>query len=952
MDLLDGFEFHRLISVPRRPVDSPEPDPTPAQLFAALTAAHAELRTDHHDAPLVAVAWQRPQGHKQLRVLVGGRPFFPPGGSGTVSAGRIHPILYPPGGIGETVDPHQVVQELADFPAWLRCPGQPDPLWMPDAERRENGQRHRGGFDDCVAHLAEPFAWLILAEPLSAEAVDRELLMLATHVPRLRQRENSELDRIALERAQGRYRELSRARASGMWNVHVLVGGATAAEAHRAAALLCSASDLDELPYILLPGTKSEPFDLACRDVIKDAEGPRSPFSATTELLAALARPPRRELAGIRLVEQADFDLTPERDGAIRVGEVLDDSDQPVGPFGVGTDTLNRHTFVAGATGAGKSQTVRHLLEGLHHAGIPWLVIEPAKAEYARMAGRIGHDQIAVIRPGDLDAIPVGLNPMEPEDGFPLQTHIDLVRALFLAAFEANEPFPQVLSHALTRCYSDLGWDTVLNESRLAGVLPKYPSLGDLQRTALDVVEGIGYGKEITDNVRGFIDVRIGSLRLGTPGRFFEGGHPLDVADLLRRNVVLEIEDIGNDQDKAFFIGVVLIRLYEHLRVRRGSAQTRLQHVTVVEEAHRLLKRVEPGSPAAHAVELFTALLAEIRAYGEGIIIAEQIPAKIIPDVIKNTAFKIIHRLPAADDRDAVGATMNLDEAQSRHVVSLPPGRAAVFADGMDRPLRIEVPLGEERESHSGTSRAVAITRARSVACGPQCQMRPCVLRETNNGGRLAEDPKLILWIELLTVAHLAGRPAPRPEQAWLDELAGRADRRAIECAIAHRVQAAIDSRYTGLTAYYQPESLAAHLADSAFGRLNGTTAPCNGTEVRWQAGRYRWVDVLQALKNGYDPVDQPHPHTAAWAARGLHLTGRTQAEQLSALRQHPDYWRPSRTVITGTSPTYVAATTELSSARDPKERFLNAIKFLHLTTTWPLSVLDVANPLWGSDTR
>lgn len=397
------------------------------------------------------------------------------------------------------------------------------------------------------------------------------------------------------------------------------------------------------------------------------------------------------------MVERADFDVTPEADGPIEVGSVLDDADRPAGAFTVTADTLNRHAFVAGATGAGKSQTVRHLLEQLHHNGVPWLVIEPAKAEYARMAGRVG--DVTVIRPGAPDAVPVGLNPLEPAPGFPIQTHIDLVRALFLAAFEAEEPFPQVLSHALTRCYTDPGWDPVVGEPRSPGVVPKFPGLGDLQRTALEVVAGIGYGKEITDNVRGFIDVRLGSLRLGTPGRFFEGGHPLDVADLLRRNVVLEIEDVGNDQDKAFFIGAVLIRLHEHLRVRHRSAGVEgLRHVTVIEEAHRLLKNVLPGSPAAHAVELFTVLLAEIRAYGEGIVIAEQIPSKIVADVVKNTALKIIHRLPAADDRELLGATVNLDESQSRHVVSLPPGRAVAFADGMDRPVRVAVPLGQDRE--------------------------------------------------------------------------------------------------------------------------------------------------------------------------------------------------------------------------------------------------------------
>jgi DNA helicase HerA-like ATPase len=934
---LDGFAFHQVISAPRRPDDPAETDPTQAQLFAALSAAHTELGHRGEPDTAIAVAWHRPPGAQRLRFLVGGRPFFPPAGKG--GEGAPSRILYPPGALGVPLDGDRVTAELADLPVWLRCAGQVDPLWTSAAA--VGG--HRGGFDDYVAHLTEPFGWLVVADPLPAAAVDRELLALATAIPRLRQRENSELDRVALERAEARYRELSRARVGGMWHVHVLVGGVSESGARRAATLLCGSSDLDELPYALYPDGPALSFHDAGSAVVGGSDAPRSPFAASAELLAALARPPRRELPGIRLVERVEFDVTPERDGPIVLGDILDDGDRSAGPFGVDTSTLNRHTFVAGATGAGKSQTVRHLLEQLHHAGIPWLVIEPAKAEYAAMAGRVGAEAVSVIRPGEPDALPVGLNPLEPEPGFPIQTHIDLVRALFLAAFEADEPFPQVLSHALTRCYTDLGWDPVIGESRLPGVTPKYPTLADLQRSAFEVVEGIGYGKEITDNVRGFIDVRLSALRLGTPGRFFEGGHPLDVADLLRRNVVLEIEDVGNDQDKAFFIGAILIRLHQHLRTRRRSATgpMGLRHVTVVEEAHRLLKRVEPGSPAEHAVELFTALLAEIRAYGEGIVIAEQIPDKVVPDVIKNTALKIIHRLPAADDRAAVGATMNLDETQSRHIVSLPPGRAVVFTDGMDRPIRIDVPLGESRE---GTARGapVAIRRTRSVACGPTCRTRACVLRELNLAGRLADDPRLILWIELLTVAHLVGKPAPRPDWQWLAQLADRADRRTLECAIAHRVHAAIDSRYTGLTAYYQPESLASHLGTAALAELDRTGPRCDGSEVHWQAGRYRWIDVFRALRAASAP--NPHPDTESWTRRGLHLSGATTGAQLAALREHPDTWLPARTVITGTDPVpvYETAAARLSQAARPADRMLAATRFLDLKTTWPLSALNL----------
>jgi hypothetical protein len=919
MSFLAGFSFHRLLSVPRGDdlatgVDRPEETGgrAPAQLFAALTAAHADLRYRGPDAAF-AVAWERTGGARPLRVLVGGRPHSPVARPASPSP---VPILYPPGSLGTPVP----TPDWAALPAWTRCAGGPDPLWTPEAGSAAPG---RGGFDDYVAHLPGEFVWLVVAEPLGAEAVERELLGLETTIPRLRQRENSEPDRIALLRAEGRYRELSRARPAGLWTVHVLVGGPDEASTRAAAALLCSASDLDALPYVLTPGADCAGFSEVWE---KPTSGTlTSPFSATGEFVAAVARPPRRELPGIRMTEPPLFDVTPEFAGEIPLGTVLDDADQPVGEFRVALDTLNRHTFVAGATGSGKSQTVRHLLEGLHDAGVPWLVIEPAKAEYAAMAGRLGPGgRVTVIRPGDPDAYPAGLNPLEPAAGFPLQTHLDLTRALFLAAFDADEPFPQVLAQALTRCYTEQGWDPVTGEVRGRVGPVKYPSLGDLQTTAIEVVKGIGYGKEVADNVRGFVDVRIGSLRLGTPGRFFEGGHPLDVAELLRGNVVLEIEDIGSDMDKAFFIGAVLIRLFEHLRVHHVAGSSGLKHVLVLEEAHRLLKRAEPGSPTEHAVELFTSLLAEIRAYGEGIVVAEQIPGKIVPDVIKNTAAKILHRLPALDDRSAVGATMNLSEAQSRHVVTLPPGRAAVFTDGMDRPLRLSMPLGSAREDATSVSSAPALASLRSVACGQSCASRPCSLRELGDAVYLAdEDSRLVLWLELLTVAHITGRPVPSPSFSWIASLHAAHDARTLECAVAHRLQTAVDARYAGITEYNSADAFLSHLVSSAWQTLSGSSA-CSGTEVRWQAGSYRWYDVLVALKRD-ESVDT--------ASRGLALPGSTPAEQLSSLRQRPDTWRnDDATVLGTTSPTLISvAAGRLSNARDRVEQFNAATGFLNL---------------------
>jgi hypothetical protein len=633
----------------------------------------------------------------------------------------------------------------------------------------------------------------------------------------------------------------------------------------------------------------------------RDTLTPLSPFFASTRLVAALAPAPARELPGLRFTLRPEFDVTPETTltagddtRGVAVGTVLDQNRVPAGPVTLPLASLNRHVFVTGATGAGKSQTIRGLLEQATQAGIPWLVVEPAKAEYRLMTARLPQTSVICIRPGDLTQPGAGINPLEPAPGpggtrFPLQTHADLLRALFLAAFQADEPFPQVLAAALTRCYEQAGWDLVTSQPATAGIQPSYPGLEDLQAAALAVVDDIGYGKEVRDNVRGFVTVRIGSLRLGTTGRFLDGGHPIDFTKLLDNNVVLEIEDAGDDHDKAFLMGAVLIRLTEHLRLRHRSepnAPVRLRHLTVIEEAHRLLRHPPPGAtigPAAHAVEMFADLLAEIRAYGEGLVIAEQIPAKLIPDVIKNTAVKIVHRLPAQDDRDVVGATMNLRLAQSEYLVTLRPGEAAVHADGMDYPLLARMPDGTSREqTPAEPATAGPVIARRSRTCGPHCQTTPCTLGQMRAAQRAAiTDPRVTMWAELTAVAHLTGWDMPRPAKPFAADLRSMVTRLR-DCAISHAADAAVAARAAAISTRVSPAALAAHVVAAMRQFTASQASGCDDEEPQYLAPPYQWSLVFEALRtSARTGGNSRDPRSEAWERTyGKPVPGRTAANQ------------------------------------------------------------------------
>ncbi len=765
--------------------------------------------------------------------------------------------------------------------------------------------------------MGRPFGWLVVAEP--TDRLDAEIAELRSQLNVLR-RYDEERSRFDADRAASRLAELDAFREAGLWNVRVLVGAADAEQLSLIAPMLVGSADLSAHPYRLRgPERARELADALAARHSDQADGSAVPFAATAGVLAALVGLPRREVPGLRLLDVGYFDVTAEPPGQddVGVGTILDGQDRAVGELSVPLATLNRHALITGATGSGKSQTVRHLLEQLTRSGIPWLVVEPVKSEYAAIAGRIASagGKLTLLSPADPDAVPLAVNPLAPEPGYPVQAHIDMVRALFLAAFDAHEPFPQIMSQALQRVYESCGWDPVSGAGLPGAVVPPaVPTLAQLQAAAIEVITDVGYGPELQADVRGFVDVRLRSLRTGSAGRFFEGGHPADIAELLTRNAVLAIEDVANDEDKAFLIGTLIIRIVEHLRLRarRGRARAaaagageggageggpgeELRHVIVIEEAHRLLRAGREGA-SAHAVELFASLLAEIRAYGEGLLIAEQIPAKLVPDVVKNTALKIVHRLPAADDRELVGATMNLDAEQSRQVVSFPPGVAAVFADGMDRPLRVRVPFGgyAERPPQPGQLAPPPMAARRSAACGPECTGgSACSLLELRSADLLAKSAQyawLRVWMEAMVLAFLTDSPLPVVPAALRSRWSAL-EPRLRECVLATVVERAVASRSQAVRDVFAPEGLAAAVSEVALRMLNGGKGAGTRVGRDWVIPQLQWLHEIERALPLTGPTTDPFELALPLDFELPGLVDRPDikiGQRVSALRRHP----------------------------------------------------------------
>lgn len=437
-----------------------------------------------------------------------------------------------------------------------------------------------------------------------------------------------------------------------------------------------------------------------------------------SRMLSAFVHLPKREMPGFRVKRSADFSLAPpepkNKNRCIAIGNVVDRGMVTDNQYFVDVDALQKHTIICGVTGGGKTNTAFYLLRQLWRYKIPFMVIEPAKSEYRHMLLMnemfVGVGQAFSL--GDETVSPFRLNPFEIMKGVKVQTHLDALKSVFNASFEMYSPMPQVLEKALNQIYAVRGWDLVQNKNRRLppGVQPGdpdcpneiYPTMKDLFEIIDPVVESFGYSERIGPDVQAALKARIGSLLIGGKGQMLNTRRSIPPEILFHRPTVIELKMVSEDSEKSFLMGMILVFLYEY-RESRGP-RPECSHIMLVEEAHRLLKNVPTGggsdtaNPAGKAVEFFTNMLAEIRSYGQGFIIADQIPNKLAPEALKNTNLKIMHRIVAVDDRDSMGGAMNLDDVQKRHVTALGQGRAVVYAEKMETPFHLAIVFDKEAE--------------------------------------------------------------------------------------------------------------------------------------------------------------------------------------------------------------------------------------------------------------
>ena len=630
--------------------------------------------------------------------------------------------------LDETVSSQRIWSQLDNLPFAVAMTGNP----FVDVPNDGSQNVPRGGVGRLERILGtlrgQPFAYLVVARPVKSIDTDR---MLSAFASEERETRSAFLRKGSAEdgnnpRAQ-HYLELLRAasenhlmgRNIGMWEAGILLHTTSQSNLVKGSRVLHSA----------FAGSRNQPQPIRVNVCDRRA---RSRFEPTfTRLnsreLTVLTCLPREELPGYELRQWVTFGVSPAShtlSDVVDVGVILQGGQRTGNWFSIPVSDLARHALIAGLPGSGKTNTCKSILHQLwHEHSIPWLVIEPSmKSEYRALINTpIGSD-VRVYTLGDETGVPFRLNPLEVISGIHVQTHIDALLALFNSAFGWVSPMPEVLNLAVHRLYTNFGWDLATGLNHHSENSPPPPTLRDLLAIIPGLVDELGYNDDISSTIRAGLLTRLSSLSLGGKGLMLNVEHSISFEFLLSKPTVLEMAAIGNEDEKAFLLGAVLVRLSQY-RQCQGTTEGTLRHLLLIEEAHRLLTAVpsqvssEFANPRGKAVETFCHLLAELRAFGEGIVVAEQIPAKLAPEVIKNTTVKIVHRLAAGDDRHMLGATMNLDPQQENFLATLAKGDALVYSEGREAAFHVRIPhFTRGQPSGAIPTREEVVTHMRSHA--------------------------------------------------------------------------------------------------------------------------------------------------------------------------------------------------------------------------------------------
>jgi hypothetical protein len=419
---------------------------------------------------------------------------------------------------------------------------------------------------------------------------------------------------------------------------------------------------------------------------------------------------PRKSVCGFPVIEHAPFaqEVITRKSGGysnISIGNIYHLGHETETEVDLDMNSLAMHTFVTGSTGSGKSNAVYHIIGEARKKGIPFLVVEPAKGEYKNVFADVNcygtnPKQGKMLR----------INPFSFPEGIHVLEHIDRIVEIFNVCWAMYAAMPAVLKDSIEQAYISAGWDLDLSENtKIPGL---FPTFDDVLRELNTTIRASDYSADTKSDYIGALSTRIKSLTNGINGRIFVSDE-MDLSELFDKSAIIDISRVGSMETKSLIMGLAVLKLQEYRMANADGMNVPLRHITVLEEAHNLLKKTsteqsaESSNLLGKSVEMLTNAIAEIRTYGEGFVIVDQAPNLLDTAAIRNTNTKIVLRLPESTDREITGGAMALNEQQFNELSKLPTGVAAVYQNDWQEAVLCSLPKYEAVGYHSNKEQVI-----------------------------------------------------------------------------------------------------------------------------------------------------------------------------------------------------------------------------------------------------
>lgn len=446
----------------------------------------------------------------------------------------------------------------------------------------------------------------------------------------------------------------------------------------------------ESLKYCVSPHFLAPAFDIDTSSHGKQVITPSSYINGKE--LPLLMNLPRKSVNGIMVTEMAEFGRnvlasTEESDRNIRMGSIYYMGCNEKSPVNLNIDSLTSHAFITGSTGSGKSNTVYKLIDSVSEFDIPFLVIEPAKGEYRNQFRKKDGINLFTTNPR-IDQM-LKLNPFSFDSNIHILEHLDRLIEIFNACWEMYAAMPAILKEAMEEAYVSKGWD-LLNSVYMGAGEPVFPTFLDVLQELPKIINSSQYSSDTKGDYTGALVTRVNSMTNGIYGQIFCDDFEVEEKTLFDECTIVDLSRVGSSETKSLIMGILILKLTEYRIAHAKRGNSELKHLTILEEAHNILKNshnissTAGNSVMAKSVEMIVNSIAEMRTYGEGFVIVDQSPTSVDIAAIKNTNTKIIMRLPEKEDCELAGHSVSLSKEQTEELAKLDTGVAVVMQNNWE----------------------------------------------------------------------------------------------------------------------------------------------------------------------------------------------------------------------------------------------------------------------------